>query len=199
MASRDARIDAYIANARPFARPILVEVRARVHRACPRVEEGLRWGMPAFLHDGLLLTMAAFTAHCACSFWKHDLLFESRVGSEGAMGSFGRLTRIEDLPGKREFTRLVREAVRLNEAGIKPPRPVRPPAEDAPHPDFAQALDGNREAARHFAGMSPSGRREFTTWIAGAKREETRTRRIAQAISMLESGEGRNDRYRRRG
>lgn len=198
MAPRDARVDDYIDRAPPFAQPILVEIRSRVHRACAHAEESMRWGMPASLHEGLLLTMAGFRSHCACSFWKHELLFDSRVGSAGAMGSLGRLTSIDDLPGKREFTRLVRAAVRLNEEGVKVPRTARSPAEDAPHPDFARALTDSAGASRHFASLSPSGRREYTQWIAEAKREDTRARRIAKAIAMLELGEGRNDRYRRR-
>ena len=39
MGNRDPRVDAYIAWAADFAKPILEEIRARVHAACPEVEE----------------------------------------------------------------------------------------------------------------------------------------------------------------
>ena len=45
--SRDPRIDAYIARAQPFARPILDHVRTRVHSVLPEAEETLKWGAPA--------------------------------------------------------------------------------------------------------------------------------------------------------
>ena len=67
MGTRDKRIDAYIAKAAPFARPILTHLRGVVHTACPDVEETLKWGAPAYMHHGILCITAAFTAHCAWS------------------------------------------------------------------------------------------------------------------------------------
>ena len=196
MPTPDPRIDAHIEAAAPFARPILEELRGRVHRACPGVEEGTRWGMPAFLHHGLLLTMSAFKAHCACTFHKHDLLFERPLG-QGGMGSFGRLERVGDLPGRREFTRLVREAMRLNEEGALVPR--RSPRPVVVPPELAAALEAEPAARRTFEGLSPSGQREYAEHIAGAKREETRLRRLERSLELLREGKGLNDRYRKKG
>ena len=194
MTSHDPRIDAHIEAAAPFARPILEELRGRVHRACPEVEESTRWGMPAFLHHGLLLTMASFKAHCACTFHKHALLFDSPAG-EGGMGSFGRIEKIGDLPGRREFTRLLKEAMRLNEEGVavpkRAPRPVVVPSE------LKAALKTNAAARRTFEGLSPSGRREYAEHIAQAKRPETKLRRIEKSLELLAKGCGLHDRYRK--
>ena len=196
--SRDPRVDDYIANAAPFARPILRELRARVHASCPEVEESIRWGMPAFLHHGPLAGMAAFKAHCTFGFWKHELLLGTKVGSAGAMGSFGRLASEADLPGKRAFAALVKEAARLNAEGIKVPREkrgVRPAV--ALHPDFERALRGNAAARKSLAAMSPSCRREYAEWVAEAKRDETRARRIAQAVEQLAEGKKLHWKYER--
>ena len=72
MASRDPRIDAYIARQADFARPILEHVRAVVHKACPDVEETMKWSSPSFMHaGGILCGMAAFKQHASFGFWKH--------------------------------------------------------------------------------------------------------------------------------
>lgn len=198
MATKDPRIDAYIRNAQPFARPVLREIRARIHAACPAVEESIKWGMPAFLHHGPLAGMAAFKAHCTCGFWKHELLLQTKVGSAGAMGSFGRILSVDDLPGKRTFAALVKEAARLNESGVTKPRARRGTrAPVALHPDFAKALRANAAARKALEAMAPSHRREYAEWIAEARRDETRERRIAQAIELLADGKTRHWKYQR--
>jgi uncharacterized protein YdhG (YjbR/CyaY superfamily) len=75
----DPRIDAYIAKAQPFARPILTRIRKAVHKACPDVNETIKWGMPAFVHKGPLVGMAAFKAHCAMNFWKASLVMRKAI------------------------------------------------------------------------------------------------------------------------
>ena len=70
--------------------------------------------------------MAAFKEHCAFGFWKASLLFPDKPPSREAMGQMGRITSIRDLPAKKELTRLVREAVKLNEEGVKPARRAVP-------------------------------------------------------------------------
>jgi hypothetical protein len=75
MPSHDPRVDAYIATAAEFARPILAEIRARVHAACPRVEETINWGMPSFTYaGGILCGMAAFKRHVSFGYWTHALV-----------------------------------------------------------------------------------------------------------------------------
>jgi hypothetical protein len=71
MGKKDPRVNAYTAEAAPFARPVLKHLRKVVHTGCPAVEETIKWGMCRhFLHAGILCRMAAFTAHCAFGFWK---------------------------------------------------------------------------------------------------------------------------------
>jgi hypothetical protein len=52
MAKTDPRIDAYIAKSQDFAKPILRELRARVHEHVPGVEEDIKWGFPSFIYKG---------------------------------------------------------------------------------------------------------------------------------------------------
>src|SRR5262249_61157353 len=123
MAKKDPRINAYISKAQPFARPILTHLRRLVHRARPDVEENIRWGSPFFDHNGMLCFMASFREHAVFGFWKGKLLFGKE--HKGAMGHFGRLTSVEDLPGDKELLGYIRKAAELNERGLKRKRPAR--------------------------------------------------------------------------
>lgn len=202
---RDARIDAYIAKAEPFARPILEHVRVVVHEGCPDVEETIKWGMPSFVHAGAILCgMAAFKRHASFGFWRHAEVIGEPATSEG-MGSFGKLETLRDLPSKRQLLTYVRKAARLNEARGDQARtkPVdgRKAAASRPLPDipvdFAEALRAAPSARAHFDAFAPSHRREYLEWIIDAKREDTRARRIAQAIEWLCEGKSRNWKYER--
>src|SRR5262245_8813235 len=120
MGTRDPRIDAYIAKQGDFARPILTYLRDVVHEACPDCEETLKWSSPSFMHHGLLCGFAAFKEHATFGFWKHDLVVGADRGD--AMGSFGRLTSVKDLPAKKQLVSMIRKAIELNEQGVTTPR-----------------------------------------------------------------------------
>ena len=194
--SRDPRIDAYIARAAPFARPILEHVRARVHAAAPQAEETMKWSAPGFTVDGkILLMMAAFKAHAALNFWRGQELRGSEA-SRDAMGQFGKLTSIDDLPGDAEIDALIRQAAELAKA-TPAPRKVKhepkPPAEL--HPDFAKALDSNPKAKSVLEAFPPSAQRGYLDWIADAKHDATRSKRIAIAVEWLAEGKKRHWKY----
>ena len=199
MGTRDARIDAYIAKAAEFARPILRHVRALVHDACPEVGETLKWGMPSFEYKGLLCGMAAFREHATFGFWKHDLLVKDDAKAREAMGSFGRLRSVGDLPPKRTLAGYVRRAMKLNDDGVKAPRAKTRPKKPIPvHADFRAALAKNAKARAAFEAFPPSHKREYLEWIAEAKRDETRVRRVSQAVAWMAEGKPRNWKYMRR-
>ena len=199
MTPPDPRIDAYIAKSAEFARPVLSHLRAVVHAACPEVEETLKWGMPSFTYRGkILCSMAAFKQHAAFGFWQGAQVTGNgtEAGAEG-MGQFGRLTRLSDLPGKRELTGYIRQAMALIDSGAKrvPTKAVAPRAPlDVPD-DLAAALKKNAKARATFDGFSPSYRRDYIEWITEAKREDTRQRRLEQTVEWLAEGKPRNWKY----
>jgi len=198
---RDPRVDAYIAKAAPFAQPILEHVRAIVHEGCPGVEETIKWGMPTFVHgSGILCGMAAFKAHASFGFWKHALVVGEGDGSERVgMGSFGKLESVRDLPPKKQLLAYVKKAMALNAPGAKAAAPVRkaaaPKPAPVPTPEFAAALRRHKAAAAAFKAFPSGHQREYVEWIAEAKREDTRDRRIAQAVEWLAEGKPRNWKY----
>jgi len=122
MPSKDPRVTAYVAAAAPFARPILREIRAAMHQGCPTVEETVKWGMPSFVRHGLLGGMAAFKAHCTLWLWRGRHLPSLGQAKGGAMGQFGRLTKVADLPPRAHLVKLVREAAALDEALAAAPK-----------------------------------------------------------------------------
>ena len=197
MGTRDPRIDAYIAKSADFAQPILEHLRRVVHEACPQVEETMKWSMPHFMYEGMLCGMASFKAHCTFGFWKGSLLVGDNDGAaERAMGQFGRITSVSDLPPKKTLVALIRRAMKLNEDGVAARVPKRAPRPAAEVPDYlAAALAKNRRARTTFEGFSPSQRREYVEWVAGAKREETRARRLATTLEWLAEGKPMNWKY----
>jgi hypothetical protein len=196
---KDPRVDAYIAAAPDYARPILKHLRALVHRGCPEVEETMKWSFPHFDHRGIMCGLAAFKGHCAFGFWKGKLIVDPGTNrSAEAMGQFGRITELRDLPSDAAILAMVREAARLNEEGIAVPRRKAAPRKEAVvPPDLAAALRAAKGARAAFEAFSPGKRREYVDWIAEAKTEETRKRRLATAVEWIAEGKSRNWKYER--
>ena len=196
MGTRDPRIDAYIAKSADFAKPILTHLREIVHSACPDVEETMKWSNPHFMYKGMLGGMAAFKEHCAFGFWKGSLILP-KADTENAAGHFGRITKVSDLPPKKVIAGYVKEAMRLNEEGVK--SPARAKANRAKPIVVPEALEAalkkNARARRTFEAFSPSNQREYTEWIADAKGDDTRQRRVATAIEWMAEGKSRNWKY----
>ena len=200
MPSTDPRIDAYIKKSAPFAHPILKHLRELVHKACPQVEETVKWGFPHFEYKGILCSMSAHKQHCNFGFWKGSLLKNdkgllSKVG-ETDMSYFDKLTSMDDLPSDKILLAYIKEAVKLNENDVKlPPRPktARPPLETPD--DLLAALKKNKKALKVFEDFPPSHRREYIEWIIEAKTEPTRTKRIETTVEWVAEGKGRNWKY----
>jgi uncharacterized protein YdeI (YjbR/CyaY-like superfamily) len=194
--SREPKIDAYIARARPFARPILEHVRERVHAALPAVEEAMKWSAPAYMLDGkILLITAAFKQHAAINFWRGQELRGQQANAD-AMGQFGKITSVDDLPADEELDRLIREAAELAKSAPAPRKTKhvpKPPPEM--HPDFAAALAKAPKAKAVLDGFPPSAQRDYLEWIGEAKQDSTRAKRIATAVEWLSEGKRRHWKY----
>jgi uncharacterized protein YdeI (YjbR/CyaY-like superfamily) len=190
--SRDARIDGYIGRAQPFARPILERIRERVHAVFPEVEEAVKWGHPTFCKNGkIVLGMAAFKAHAVVNFWRGQEL--GIAGSGEAMGQLGKLESVADLPS--DLDSLIAKAIALADT----PAPRKPKHAPKPlpemHPEFASALARAPRAKAAFDAFPPSARRDYLDWVAEAKQEATRAKRIASSVEWLSEGKRRHWKY----
>lgn len=202
--SGDPRIDAYIAAAAPFAQPILRDWRALVRRCCPEVEEGIKWGMPHFIFRGKILSrMAAFKAHCSIGFWFGEVVDGANSKNEilhrDGLGDLGKLRSATDLPPQAEQEAMLIRAMALIESGSTPAWLLARSKAPKPLPEMpaelAAALQANAAAQAGYAGLAPGQQREYLDWVIEAKRAETRTRRVAQAVEWLSEGKTRNWKY----
>jgi len=198
MPTLDPRIDAYIVKSAEFAQPILEHLRAVVHAACPDVEETMKWSFPHFQYNGMLCSMASFKAHCAFGFWKGELLVaEADAKTQEAMGQFGRITAIKDLPSKKTLESYIKKAMKLNDDGVKAPARVKPAApRELVVPEYlTAALAQQQPALDHFNAFSTSKKRDYVEWMEEAKTEATRLRRLEQAVEWIAEGKARNWKY----
>jgi uncharacterized protein YdeI (YjbR/CyaY-like superfamily) len=194
----DERIDAYIAKAQPFARPILEHVRSRVRAILPDVEETIKWSMPAYTLDGkIVLISAAFKAHVALNFWRGQELRNEKSNAD-AMGQFGKIRSIEELPPEKELDRLISEAAELSKSAPAPRKAKHAPkAVPELHPDFESALRKAPAAKQTLDSFPASAQRDYFEWIAEAKQDATRAKRIATAIEWLSEGKRRHWKYQK--
>lgn len=203
MATRDPKVDAYIDQAQPFAKPILEHLRETVHEYCPDAEEALKWSFPHFIYNGKnLCSMSAFKAHCAFGFWLESEMKTmkelTKDREKNSMFSYGKITKIEDLPSKAQLRACITEAMELTDMGVTIKR-AAPDKTQTELPDyFEKALSANKKAKEVFDQSSPSFRKEYINWITEAKTEATRNKRMEQAVEWISEGKGRNWKYEKK-
>ena len=139
--------------------------------------------------------MAAFKAHAALNFWRGQELGDG-APKAGAMGQFGTLTEVADLPPDAELDAMIGEAAALAKTAPAPRKTKHEPKPAAEmHPYFAAALDAHPAARATLDGFSPSARRDYLEWVSEAKQEATRAKRIATAVEWLSEGKKRHWKY----
>jgi len=201
MEQYDARVDAYIAKAAPFAKPILEHLRQLVHSVSPLLAETMKWGFPFFDHKGSVCQMAAFKGHIGFGFWKQKQLNDPGKlikEEDGTAGSFGKITSLSDLPADDILIDFIKQAMQLNEAGNKKPAIKKETAPKAPIKmpvDFADLLAANPKAQEVYNKFSPSHKREYLEWIVDAKTDVTRQKRMQAAIEQIVEGKSRHWKY----
>lgn len=192
-------IDKYITNAADFAKPILAHWRRLIHERCPEVIEVLKWGIPHFEYKNEnIFVIASYKNHCSFSFLKESLMTDPRLKANKELKPIqkflGKVTKQENLPPDEEFIAMLDEAVQLNEKGIKIQR--EKPANEKPKvfetPDYLlAALIAKPKAKEVFDSKSNSFRKEYIIWITDAKTDETRQKRISEALEWIAEGKGR--------
>ena len=199
----DSKVDGYISKSEDFAKPILEHWRQLVHATCPQVEEAIKWGIPHFDYQGdFMCVMASYKKHCSFSFIKAELMGDPRLkGSKNQKPIkrfLGKITDISELPPEREFQAMLKEAMALNEKGIKSERPKSDKPKTIEVPDyFAKELEASPKAKEVFESKPPSFRKNYLVWITGAKTEATRQQRIEQSLEWIAAGKDRFWQYKK--
>lgn len=198
MGTRDPRIDAYIAKSAPFAQPILEHLREVVHAACPDAVETMKWSFPYFTYKGMLCGMASFKAHCTFGFWKGSLIVMEGKSAD-AMGQFGTIKSVKELPSRKVLAGYIKLAMKLNDDGTSVPKPKKSATPRAvvipPELEVELAKKKNKKIADAFEAFSPSQRREYAEWVAEAKRPETKATRVAKTLAQVAEGKALNWKY----
>jgi uncharacterized protein YdeI (YjbR/CyaY-like superfamily) len=201
MGKKDKRVDAYIARSAEFAWPIIEHLRDLVHKACPEVEETIKWSFPVFEYKGPLCNLAAFKQHCSFGFWKASLMKDPykvlNVKERSAMGNFERIKSVKDLPSDKIMIQYIKEAAGLNDAQVKRPIKITPKGSKTLEvPDFfTNTLKKNKKALTTFSAFSYSNKKEYVEWVTEAKTEATKAKRLATAIEWMAEGKSRNWKY----
>ncbi len=196
MPTTDPRVDAYIEKSAEFAKPILSHIRKLVHKACPDITETMKWSFPHFDHKGTICSMASFKQHCAFGFWKQSLMEKDAFPAQKtAMGSFGRIASLDDLPDDKVMIGLLNQAIELNEKGVKVAKKPVERKELVVPDDMAEAIKKDKKAKTVFDAFSYSNQKEYVEWITEAKTEATRNKRLATTIEWLAEGKSRNWKY----
>ena len=159
----DKRIDDYISKSADFAKPILNHLRKIIHVACPQVEETIKWGFPHFGYKGMMCSMASFKQHCAFGFWKASLMKDADTlldNNGNAMGHAGKIKSLKDLPSDKILIGWVKEAMKLNDEGIKFPDRTRKKPEIIVPASLKKGLIKNGKASATFNNFSPTHKKE---------------------------------------
>jgi uncharacterized protein YdeI (YjbR/CyaY-like superfamily) len=192
-------VDTFVANAEAFAKPIIMHWRRLVHENCPEVVETIKWGIPHFDYkNDNMCVIASYKNHCSFTFLKAELMSDLRLLASKDLKPvqrfLGKVTKPGELPPDEEFIAMLKEAMLLNEKGVKIKREKA--AADKPQileiPDYLlAALDADLKAKEIFESKSNSFRKEYIIWITDAKTDETRQKRIDEALGWIAEGKGR--------
>ncbi len=201
MGKRENRVDQYIANAKPFAKPILDHVRELIHETCPDVVEVMKWSAPHFEYKGeILCAIAGFKEHAAIRLWKAPLMDDPKrlLKDDGSAGNFGKILSMADLPPDKILVLFLKQAMKLNEAGVKVEKRIVKKEMNTDAPDyFMKALKKNKAALKTYEAFSPGNKRDYIVWITEAKSEATRNSRLATAIEWMAEGKTRMWKYKK--
>ncbi len=197
MAQLNSKVDEYIAKSEGFAKPILEYLRQIIHETCPDAAEDIKWGTPHYSYKGDHLCMiAGFKNHCSFSIYKAEFLKDKEITESVKAGKkFGymdKLKSVSELPSKDVLISLLKEAMTINENGIKKEKPVSDKPKVIETPDYlVEALKANKKAAAVWESKSDAYRKDYLVWIIDAKTNATRQKRIEQSLEWIAEGKGR--------
>lgn len=166
------------------------------------LEEKTKWGMPTYcLNNKNVVGFSAFKEWSGLWFFQgvflqdpHKKLINAQEGKTKGQRQW-RFASLEEI---RENTPIIRdyiyEAIENQRQGLEVKvdrnKPIVVP------PELQTALDADRALKERFEGLSKGKKREYTEYIADAKRAETKDKRLVKILPMIAAGIGLNDKYR---
>lgn len=191
-------VDDYIESAPQWQEELL---RLREILKSTGLVETVKWGGPCYTHnDKLIVGVGAFKSYVGLWFFqgalltdKDGVLMNAQKGRTQAMRQW-RFEYIKEIKSTK-IKAYVKEAIAIHESGqvIKPNRdkPVIVP------PELEKALAGNKNANKQFQEFGKGKQRDYAEYIAEAKREDTKLKRLEKILPMITAGIGLHDKYKR--
>ena len=195
------QINSYIAEQTEWKRRILVRLRQLIHQADPAIEETWRSDKPHFDHEGIMIGMCAFKEFVSIWFHKGALikdpkkLFEALAKDEEKCVRAYKIHEGEAVD-EAAFSDLVRKAIALNAKGTKLADAKGPRKELVVPDELSSVLHKDPTAWANWEGFTYTHKKEYVEWVVDAKTDETRKRRIAQALEMIRDGKSKEDVHR---
>ncbi len=164
------------------------------------MEEGIKWGIPVFMVEGKnVMGIGSFKSYVGIWFYQgvflsdpKKVLINAQEGKTKALRQW-RFDSLEQIQ-PTVVRKYIKEAIALAKEGkeIKPTpkRTIAVPVE------LNSAFKKNKQLLKCFDQLTPGKQREYLEFVAEAKAEATRIRRVEKSIPIILAGKGLNDRYK---
>jgi uncharacterized protein YdeI (YjbR/CyaY-like superfamily) len=141
--------------------------------------------------------MGGFKSHCSFILYKAELMKDKAIQDSVKAGKkfrfMDKVKDLKELPNKKTLATYLKEAMELNANGTAKPKPVKEKStvEVVAPKEFFDALNKNKKAKEIFDSKSPSFHKNYIIWLADAKTDETRNKRITQSLEWIAEGKDR--------
>jgi uncharacterized protein YdeI (YjbR/CyaY-like superfamily) len=181
-----AHITKYINEMPEFARKICTRLREIIFKAAPGITEDWKWG-PNYRMKNMILGYGAAKKHVTLAFYRGDLLEDTdNIFTMGHNNAHNRGLKFKDVSeiDEKVLIKYIKSAVKADEKEI----PVVKNKSVAIPEDLRKALK-KAKVLEKFEATNFTNRKEYAGWVEGAKKEETRIRRIEKAVQKIAKGE----------
>lgn len=163
--------------------------------------EEVKWGAPSYSLDGkLVIGMAAFKNHMGIWFHQgvflkdpYQQLFNAQEGKTKALRQWR--FKEDDSINEPRVSQYINEAIANCRAG-KEIKPKKSTTQVTIPPMLLHAIKENTELEKAFTSLTPGKQREYSEYIATAKRDTTKLSRLEKIKPLIIQGKGLNDKYK---
>ena len=191
-----ALIDEGISKLEPFAQVICKRLRKLILSSDPEMIEDWKWG-PNYYLNGMVCGYWGFKKHVSFVFFQGLLLKDKKkILQENPGNVHNRHIKFTDVKqiDDNVILEYLFEAIDNNRKGLKI---TETKDKTIIVPEDVEKQFKKAKVLAYFDSIAFSHRKEYIQWIESAKKVETRTKRIEQAIEKLMDKQGLNDKYKK--
>ncbi len=191
-----ALIDKGISEIEPFAQIICNRLRQLILSADPDIIEDWKWG-PNYYLNGMVCGYWGFKKHVSFVFFQGSLLKDKKkILLENPGNVHNRHIKFTDVKqiDDKVILEYLFEAIDNNRKGLKI---IETKDKSIVTPSDVEKAFKKTKVLAYFDSLAFSHRKEYIQWIESAKKEETRTKRIEQAIEKLQDKQSMHAKYKK--